>query len=226
MHSRSGFLCLLVICAFANINAQDGYYSYTLSNFRESKLFNETIDLEHPDSSRLNAVLFYLTNETRLREGLKEVAYHPKLGECAQLHSNSMVADQFFDHINPKTKKLREPIDRAHYVGITNPFLAENIIEGFLLQYKEDEPVYYGGPGIFRYHPEDDPIKAHTFLSLGENLMERWMSSPNHRGNILSPKAVQMGCGTTFFVKEDFYGMPALVATQNFQFYETLQVEK
>jgi uncharacterized protein YkwD len=218
--------CLLFFFFLSGMYAQEEYYQYTLANFRDCKSFNDTIDCARPNSERLNAVIFYLTNEIRIKNGVKELAYHPKLEESARLHSNSMVSGHFFDHINPKSKKLREPNDRARYVGIANPFLAENIIEGFLIRYQQNEPVYYGGPGIFRYHPEDDPIKAHTYISLGESLMERWMNSSKHKANILSPQAVQLGCGTAFYQKEDFYEMPALLATQNFQFYEKIQNKK
>jgi uncharacterized protein YkwD len=223
MHFK--ILFLMFACVSLNVYAQEDYYKYTLNNFKDNKAFYDSIDVKHPDAAKLNALLFYLTNEIRVQNGLNELAYHPKLEECAQLHSSRMVSDHFFDHINPKSKKLREPADRALYVGIVNPYLAENIIEGFLLQYQQDEPVYYGGPGIFRYHPQDKPIKPHTYMSLCESLLERWMNSPKHRANILSAQAVQLGCGTAFYERKDFYDMPSLLATQNFQLYEKIQIK-
>jgi uncharacterized protein YkwD len=219
-------ISLLMLClASYPVFSQEDYYQLTLENFRDNNSFNDTIDLTHPDSRRLNALLFFLTNEIRIKNGLAALKYNPKLEECAQLHSNSMVAGHFFDHTNPKSKKLRNPDDRARHVGIVNPYLAENIIEGFLLQYKQNVPVYYGGPGIFRYHPEDKPIKAYTYLGLGESLLDRWMNSPKHRENILSVNALQLGCGTAFFARKDFHEMPSLLATQNFQLYEPIQIE-
>lgn len=220
---KANFLLLLISSlAFS----QEGYYIYSNSNFRNSPVFQDTIDPHNPDPARLNALIFYLTNEVRLKEGLTELDYAKKLEESAQLHSECMVKDDFFDHTNPSSKKLRRPSDRARYVGIANPFLAENIIEGFLFRYKAGEPVYPGGPGIFRYHPGDEPIKLHSYLSLGELLLEMWMNSPNHKTNILSKDALQLGCGTAFFNRKDFYDMPAVIATQNFQFYEALQLVK
>jgi uncharacterized protein YkwD len=222
MKIKFALINILFFSCSIDIYTQNGYYKYSLTNFRECKEFVDTIDLEHPDPEILNAVLFFLTNEKRVENGQKELGYDPRLEKSAQLHSTCMVSDDFFDHINPKTKKMREPNDRARYAGISNPKLAENIIEGFLLRYTENVPVIYEGPGIFRYKPEDDPIEAHTYLSLGEVLMERWMKSLKHRENILSSHAVQLGCGTAFFMKEELYGMPAVMATQNFQFYESI----
>lgn len=219
-----GIVFILLISTKAY--TQEGYYEYSLSNFRDSPAFNDTIDPEHPKSEVLNAVVFYLTNEIRVNNKLPELVFNDGLEESAQLHSESMVNDDFFDHINPVSKEYRTPNDRARFVGIINPYLAENIVEGFVLKYKANEPVYCTEPGIFRYHPEDDPIGLHTYLSLGESLIDMWMHSPVHKANILSTNALQLGCGSAYFFRKDFYDMPAVLATQNFQFYEAVQIAK
>jgi uncharacterized protein YkwD len=161
----------------------------------------------------------------RTKYKISELTYEKKLEESSTIHSQSMIKDEFFNHINPKSKKLRTPEDRARYVGIINPHMAENIIETFVLQYKPSQPVFTGEKGIFRYHMNDPPIPLHTYLSLGDAIIEGWMNSPPHRENILSKNAVQLGCGTAFYVQKDFNDMPAVIATQNFQLYETVRVE-
>ena len=226
MIKLSKYFIVLLALAGNSLFAQSDYYSYKLKNFRKAKEFNVTIDLQNPDLPRLHAVIFYLTNEQRVKKKLNELSYHPKLEESAILHSENMVKYDFFSHYNPKSKKHRDPNDRARYVGIENPFLAENIVESFVLQYKAGDEVYPGGKGIFSYKPDGDPIPPHTYLSLGEAMIDRWMNSPQHRDNILSKKAVQLGCGTAFFLKEDFNEMPAVIATQNFQSFEAVRVKK
>ncbi len=217
---------LLVLFYFQlNItHAQENYYSLTTGTFRTQQVFQESIDLSNPDLTRLNAVIFHLTNEVRKKKRLKQLMYHPKLEEAATMHSESMVEYDFFSHINKHSKKLRDPNARASFVGIKNPYMAENIIETFLLEYIAGEDVYPGKSGEFRYHPDDDPIKARTYLSAGEVMVKAWMDSPDHRKNILSKEAIQLGCGTAFYVKNDFNGMPTAIATQNFQLYEPLSV--
>ena len=220
-----GILLLVLVCSQQEIaNAQESYYSFTTETFRVQQVFQEAIDLKNPDLTRLNAVVFYLTNEVRKKKKLTQVKYHPKLEEAAAIHSESMAKYDFFSHINKRSKKLRDPNARAGFVGIANPYLAENIIETFLLEYTAGDAVYPGKKGEFRYHPDDDPIKARTYISLGEVMLKAWMDSPDHRENILSKKAVQLGCGTAFYVKNDFNGMPAVIATQNFQLHEPLRV--
>jgi len=217
------FLCyILVILSFAwPAGKQESYYDYTLENFRNAEPFLESIDLLNPDYPRLNAVIFYLTNEVRKKKKLNILQYEKRLEESASIHCNSMIEYSFFDHINPKSKELRSPNDRAKFAGIANPYLAENIIETFVLQYSAGKPVFTGEKGIFRYHQEDDAIKPHTYLSLGEALLEGWMNSSQHKENILSQQAVQLGCGTAFYLNENFNDMPTVIATQNFQLFES-----
>ena len=91
------------------------------------------------------------------------------------------------------------------------------------MEYNAGDKVYPGKKGEFRYAPDEEPIKPRTYIKLGEVILKAWMNSPDHRDNILSKKAVQLGCGTAFYVKNDFNGMPAVIATQNFQLHEPIR---
>jgi uncharacterized protein YkwD len=203
------------------IVCQADLYSFTQKNYRESEVFNHRIDPADPNVKILNAVVFYVTNEKRLEEGLPSLNYHYLLEESAQLHSENMAKQGFFDHINPKSRKYKTPEDRAKSVGIKNPFIAENIIENFVLDYQSGLAVYTDGKGKFWYKNEDDPIKPHTYLSLADKLLDEWMNSQGHRKNILSKDAMELGCGVAFFKKDN--GMPSLMGTQNFQLFEPLK---
>jgi hypothetical protein len=99
-HTCSGIILILLV--FTRVCAQEGYYNLTLSDFRENPSFNDTIDPEHPNSEILNAVLFYLTNEMRVKKKLPELIYKAEhLEKSAQLHSVWYgLEDDFFDHIN------------------------------------------------------------------------------------------------------------------------------
>ena len=215
---------LLIAVLSSNIGyGQEDLYQYTNDNFRSAKVFNDTVDLSNPDPKILNAAIFYLTNETRLKNDKTELKYNPLLEKSATLHSDNMVKYNFFDHFNPRSKKLHDPNDRARFVGIYNPYLAENIAKGFVLDYISDSPVYPAGRGIFLKTPNGKPIRTRTYLEVAETLMDAWMHSPHHRANILSRNAVQLGCGTTIYILNDFNDMPAVMATQNFQLYEPIR---
>jgi len=213
------FGLLYVICLASY--CQENYYEYNLDNFRKASVFNERVDTKNPNTRILDAAIFYITNEVRKKHKLPFLEYHKLLEETALLHSGNMVKQHFFDHINPKNREFKTPEDRARFIGIQNPFLAENIIESFVLDYKSGKPVFTDGKGKFWYKKEDQPLSVHTYLSLADRMVEDWMNSPPHRSNILSKKALQLGCGTCFF--ENKNGMPSVMGTQNFQLYEPVK---
>lgn len=223
---RIGFICSILLCWQGPLFSQTApvnLYNLNNGNFRTYHAFNDTIDTKHFQTEKLNAVVFYLTNEIRLKKKLTALEYSPLLEAMANLHSKDMVEKGFFAHTNPKIRKHREPVDRAKTVGISNPFPAENIIEAYILQYTSGNPVVPVSPGIFKKPGNAVHISPHTYLSLGEEMLRMWMNSPNHRKNILSKQALQLGCGCAFFVNKEFNSMPSIMATQNFQWYEPIR---
>jgi len=205
---------------------KDYYGRYTHLNFRTERSFKETIDLKNPDIRRFQAVLFFLTNEIRVKFRLLPLAYSPNLEKTAQMHAEAMVSEDFFSHLNPHHSRMKTPNDRARLNQISNPFLAENIIEGYGLQYTSNKEVYLLGKGMFSYKPEGELLQPHTYLSLCETLMHGWMNSREHRKNILSRDAIELGCGISFYSDPGFNEMPSCKAVQNFQWYRTVQQAK
>ncbi len=201
----------------------DDYYGrLSVSNFRRDSSLNQIIDFEHPDYRRLNAAIFFATNEQRRLIRLRLLTYSAKLEESAAMHSKDMCDKNFFGHNNPGDRKKREPNDRARLVGIPNPYLAENIATAFGLQYEQGRDVVVKGAGKFSYPGRADLIPPHTYLSVADALLKSWMNSEGHRKNILSEKALQLGCGTCMYLDKGFNLMPTFIATQNFQEYEEI----
>jgi uncharacterized protein YkwD len=210
--------------SFGQDQDEKDYYSlYTVQNFRTNKLFGEVLDLHDPDINRIQAVIFFLTNEIRVKNKLLPLVYSHKLEQTAQMHAENMVSDNFFSHIDPHRKNMETPNDRALLNHIVNPYLAENIIEGYGLQYIPNKQVYLRGKGMFSYKPGGELLKPHTYLSLGETLIRRWMNSKEHKKNILSAEAVQLGCGISFYTDAGFNDMLSCKAVQDFQWYQMIQ---
>jgi uncharacterized protein YkwD len=210
----------LVICNSAQrISEQDYYSGYTNKNFRTDKRYSEMLDIRNPDLDRLQAVLFFLTNEIRVKYNLPPLQYSKKLEETAHMHAVDMVRQNFFSHMNSETPAKYSPNDRARLKNISNPFLAENIIEGYGLQYTSKRTVYLRGKGNFSYKPDGELLTPHTYMSLGEALIKGWMNSKEHKKNILSKDALQLGCGVYFYTDREFNDMPSCKAVQDFQWY-------
>ncbi len=147
------------------------YQQVSLENFRKEKCFKAKVETENIDYPRLNACLFYLTNEVRQENNLKLLSYSAALEIAAWHHSRAMVEDDFFGHINPKDQARDSQEKRAKLAGIKNPLLTENIA---MLSFSSAKKSY---------------------LELAESIVEQWMEIESSQENILSEEALQLGCG-------------------------------
>lgn len=203
-------------------NTDNPYIRYTTLNFRNGPEFHEILDPKSPDQARLQAVVFFLTNEIRLKNNLLPLEYNEKLEMTAAMHARDMVHGDFFSHFNTLDPKKKTPNDRARLNRISNPSLAENIAEGFVLDYTSGKSVILEGKGKFRYKT-GGLIAPRTYLAMGETLLRDWMNSREHKKNILAREAVELGCGVAFYTDEAFNDMPSCLAVQNFQWYHTVR---
>lgn len=206
-----------IFCVFAD--GQSIYDDLNHKNYRKSDILLQEVDPDNFKPELLNAAIFFATNEIRAKKKLGILKYHPLLSDAATIHSKDMAERDFFSHTNKKNKKHKEPDDRARVVGITNPKIAENIIEGFLLVYKSGQSIIPKDKGVFLDPATRKQLPFHTYISLADQLMVNWMSSDGHKANILSEDALELGCGTALFIMNDFNDMPAVKATQNFQWF-------
>lgn len=223
--------CILSI-VFFNVSLTFGqsawkkyfYDSIPWSSFRDYDVFNQPVDITQFDHQLANAAVFYVTNEERAKRNLPVLKYVHELEIAAWNHSRDMVKEDFFSHINSKNRKRKSPDDRARLSGIANPFIAENIAEGFILQYKANKPVRSVSKGKFSYSANGPLIPPHSYLSLADELVKSWMNSPGHRRNLLSKDAMELGCGVYPYKDTEFNDMPTVKATQNFQLYAPAQI--
>ena len=134
-----------------------------------------------------------------------------------------MADAQFFDHEDPEIDSLRTPTDRARAVGIDNPKIAENIITDMAMLYESGEPVYPidAQAGLFSRSPGGPALPRHTYRSLAESMLKRWLDSAGHRANILSVSAIQLGVGSAFTRTN---GFPTFIVAQEFQHVQPVQV--
>lgn len=206
-------MALMAVLLNAPLQAQrkwdDKYYlSLTDENFRDFKLFHQPINLKNIDYKVLNAAVFFVSNEARLERGLKALEYQPNLEIMAWNHSREMGQSDFFDHINKKDRKRKEPKDRAGLAGISNPLVSENISA-------------IGGR------------RFGTYLDLADHLIDGWIDSPPHRKTLYGTDAVQLGCGVYYYTglwqkNRDIYkqGDGFWLATQNFQLYAKVETKE
>ena len=190
------------------------------NNYNKHPLAQSAINLESPNAELLSQLIFHLCNKERGKRGIEVLKYSAPLEKSAALHAKNMNKKGFFAHNDPTSKKYRTPNDRAKVVGITNANISENIIEGYLIKYKSNTKVIPVDKGVFLHASNRKKIEPHTYISLAEELVDRWMKSKGHKKNILFKDALELGIGIAFFTNSDFNDMPSLLAVQNFQNYE------
>jgi uncharacterized protein YkwD len=173
-------LLLLLTVTYTFATAQkswdyDMYETADHTNFRSLDIFHQSFDKDNPDIPLLDAAMFFLTNEQRVKHNKSAAEYHPALEIAAYNHSKRMAKTEF-SHTGTDADR-KTPRQRGELAGIANPKLAENIAYSHISQ------------GL-------------TYLELADKVITQWMNSPGHRSNILSEETHQLGCGA--YVKDSY----------------------
>lgn len=169
---------------------KENFATVTVANFRSNAVFNKVIDAGRVDYSLVNACLYYVVNEQRVKGGLPVVPHHIALETAAFFHSKKMAEQSFFDHSNPKDATRQTADLRARLAGIANPFIAECI---YVQELK---------PGL-------------TYLALCEGFTKGWMASTGHRDIIMSKNNKAFGAGI-YYQANDYFGFRGTLAFQWF----------
>lgn len=147
------------------------YQQWNVRNFRSCPDFKVQVSLSEVNPRILNAAVFWVTNEQRLRDGKTILNYNEALETSAFFHAKYMFDTKKITHENRDDFSRRSPGNRAGLAGVENPYIAENCL------YFTD----YDAP--------------YSYLKLAEKIVGMWMKSPPHKANILSEKGLEMGCG-------------------------------
>lgn len=139
------------------------------------------------DADLLGQAVLIETNRARCAEGLAPLSDSTLLQEAAALHSGDMAREDFFSHEShvPGRETLKS---RVELVGYRYRRIAENIIESQYMAYRNGEPFYVIDAARCKFtYVDDTPITEQTYASLAREVVRRWMESPGHRANILTP---------------------------------------
>ena len=155
---------------------EDSAYSkFTWQQFYALEECKEIVDPENFDFDLLNAAVFFATNKYRASKKLPLCAFSPELRNAAAIHSFMMVKNNFFNHINPFTPKLRTPIDRIQLCQFPGTRYAENVARIFI---NLNEPL--------------------TYTQLAENVVLDFSKSGAHDKNLRDPKLTELGTAIVF----------------------------
>jgi uncharacterized protein YkwD len=118
------------------------------------------------DLDRIRAATICLINMQRAAAGVGQLTERTDLDAAAQSHTDDMVASDYFDHVAPTGVGLLDRVLATGYASLDALLgLGENIAAA-------------GGP-----------------LATPNATVAGWMSSPDHRANILDPDFTDTGLG-------------------------------
>ena len=72
-------------------------------------------------------MMVHLINQTRVAEGLHALTYTPTYNPIARKHSADMIANDYFDHLNPNGNNARNRLKEG---GLTFSYYGENLAYG------------------------------------------------------------------------------------------------
>ena len=88
------------------------FYKMSAIDFMKLPELNKPIDARNPNNSLLDAALFHLTNEQRVKFNLPKFVYSYSLHKATINHSEAMINQDFYSHENPNNPADRKMIDR------------------------------------------------------------------------------------------------------------------
>jgi uncharacterized protein YkwD len=213
------FLFFLLAISFSNFG--QSYFEVNRKVFLQKKELNQPIDAKNPNYELLNAAIFHATNQAREQEGLKAFLHSEVLYKVAKQHSEAMISENFYSHINSKNSNLRTMPLRIQ--SQTNEFMemAENIAQYDVLsvyeQYCIQKRKSYSGEFEYLDCKTKSPIPMFTYWDYAQVVVKGWMNSTGHRENILNPRLKYIGCAA--YLSEKPYQSqrcPFARLTQNF----------
>lgn len=130
-----------------------------------------------------------LTNQTRQAKGLAPLTKDDELRQVARTYSNDMLVRRFFDHTTPDGVSFHERITTHYHHWVR--FTGENIWSAW------------------GYNPGNAQ-------KLAKEIVDDWLSSPDHRANMLDPDFTHLGVGVsarqgTILATQEFVGRPRIL---------------
>lgn len=208
-------------CLFSEYGyGQSEHDNITWEKFSNKAEVNQIINENNPNYELLDLAIFYASNEARIKEKLPPFLYSKVLAKVASGHSEAMINQNFYAHINPFSVTEADPAQRI--LKYSNEFtgLAENIAQYDLLNNPILKYCYTQSASskfMFFDCVTKKPFKNHTYWSMAQTIIKAWMNSPGHRANLLNKNFNYLGCGSRISLKPFLTSqVPFMRFTQNF----------
>jgi uncharacterized protein YkwD len=152
------------------------------------------IAVDGPDQALFNEAVLIYSNAARRQHGRPPLQQDPALSRAAADHALNMARLRTHSHVLP-VRGQGKLSQRMHRQSLTFRSAAENIAMDKVYRLL-GRPIALGGQGCrFTYGDTRQPVPIHTYASLAEQVVARWLASPKHRASLLSPAYRRLGAG-------------------------------
>lgn len=152
------------------------------------------IATEGPDQSLFNEAVLIFSNEARRAHGRQPLRPDPRLSRAAAGHAANMARLRTHSHVLP-VRGEKDLSARMHRQKLDFRLAAENIAMDKVYRLL-GRPISTRSQGCrFTYGDTMEPVPIHTYASLAQQVVARWLESPKHRASLLSAKYQRLGAG-------------------------------
>ena len=156
--------------------------------------FDRPVALDRPDQSLFNEAVLIFSNEVRREHGRAPLRADPGLSRAAADHARNMARLRTHSHVLP-VRGQRDLSERMHRQSLEFRTAAENIAMDKVYRLL-GRPISVKSQGCrFTYDDTKQPVPIHTYASLAQEVVSRWLASPKHRASLLSKRYQRLGAG-------------------------------
>jgi uncharacterized protein YkwD len=152
------------------------------------------ISADVPDQAMFNEAVLHFSNTARRQHGRTALRPDPGLTRAAAEHAANMARLRTHSHVL-KVRGQSDLSQRMHRHSINVRLAAENIAMDKVYRLL-GRPISLRSDGCrFTYDDTKQAVPIHTYASLAEQVVTRWLASPKHRQALLSPAYRRLGAG-------------------------------
>jgi uncharacterized protein YkwD len=154
----------------------------------------QPISASRPDQDLFNEAVLLFSNAVRHQHGRAPLEADPGLARAASNHARNMARLRTHSHELP-VRGQRDLRQRIKGQSVQYRLAAENIAVDKVYRLL-GRPIALRHSGCsFLYGDTRQPVPIHSYASLAQQVVLRWLASPGHRENLLNSRYARLGAG-------------------------------
>ncbi len=168
--------------------------SAALADTRVPRDFSRPIIGGEIDQQLFNEAVLFYSNAVRREHRRPALAPDPALTAAAATHARNMARLKTHSHVLP-VRGQQHLQQRIRQQSVSYRVAAENIAMDKVYRLL-GRPISMSSRGCnFTYADDNTQVPVHSYGSLAQQVVSRWLNSPKHRESLLSSRYQRVGSG-------------------------------